>query len=293
MQTLTVALLQLAGCGLDRAASAAKGQAACRVAATRGADIALFPELWSAGYRLPEEDAARAAWPSQAVGADDPWVRGFRALAGELSMAIALTYLERWPGAPRNTVSLIDRRGEIVLTYAKVHTCDFGPEAACTPGESFKVCTLETARGPVDVGAMICFDREFPESARLLMLAGAEVILVPNACELEINRLSQFRARAFENVVGVAMANYAAPDCNGRSVAYDGIGFAADRRSRDMTIVEADEHEGLHLARFDLDRLRAQRRREILGNAYRRPSRYGALTATAVDPPFVRSDARR
>ncbi len=46
-------------------------------------------------------------------------------------MAIALTYLERWPaGAPRNTVSLIGRRGEIVLTYAKVHTCDFSLESA-------------------------------------------------------------------------------------------------------------------------------------------------------------------
>ena len=42
-------------------------------------------------------------------------------------MAIALTYLERWPGGPRNTVLLIDRYGEMVLTYAKVHTCDFDP----------------------------------------------------------------------------------------------------------------------------------------------------------------------
>src|SRR2546425_7595250 len=42
-------------------------------------------------------------------------------------MAIALTYLERWPGGPHDTVSLIDRHGELVLTYAKVNTCDARP----------------------------------------------------------------------------------------------------------------------------------------------------------------------
>ncbi len=51
---------------------------------------------------------------------------------------------------------------------------------------------------------MICFDREFPESARILMLKGAELILVPNACPMEINRLSQLRGRAFENMIAVA-----------------------------------------------------------------------------------------
>src|SRR4051794_38026705 len=59
---------------------------------------------------------------------------------------------------------------------------------------------------------MICYDREFPESARVLMLGGAELILTPNACGLDADRLGQFRARAYENMVGVAMANYATPD---------------------------------------------------------------------------------
>jgi len=106
-----------------------------------------------------------------AVAADGSFVGHFRALSRELGMAIALTYLERWTGAPRNSVSVIDRWGEIALTYAKVHTCDFGMEAACTPGDGFPVATLDTAAGPVRVGAMICYDREFPESARILMLA--------------------------------------------------------------------------------------------------------------------------
>lgn len=47
---------------------------------------------------------------------------------------------------------------------------------------------------------MICYNREFPESDRILMLQDAEIILVPNACPMEINRLSQFRAGAYENM---------------------------------------------------------------------------------------------
>jgi N-carbamoylputrescine amidase len=109
---------------------------------------------------------------------------------------------------------------------------------------------------------MICFDREFPESARMLMLKGAELILTPNACELEANRLGQFRARAFENMVGVAMANYAAPHNNGHSVAYDPVVYDARGNARDTLIVEAGEDEGIYLAPFDIDRIRAYRTRE-------------------------------
>ena len=127
-------------------------------------------------------------------------------------MAIAVTYLERSPAGPRNVVTLFDSAGREALTYAKVHTCSFDlPEQALAPGTEFPVARLETRAGPVAVGAMICFDREFPEAARLLALGGAELILVPNACELEANRLGQVRARAFENMVAVAVANYAAP----------------------------------------------------------------------------------
>ncbi len=50
---------------------------------------------------------------------------------------------------------------------------------------------------------MICFDRDFPESARILMLKGAEIILVPNACLKTNIRLEQLKVRAYENVVSL------------------------------------------------------------------------------------------
>ncbi len=327
MHELTVALLQMTPHGNDQAANRSKGEAFCRQAREMGADIALFPEMWNIGYnfdreagegapdhRSPEEsfgdlwraperwkaegarhdlvpEAVVAAWQAQAIERDGDFVTLFTSLAKELNMAIALTYLERWDGPPRNSVSIIDRHGAIAMTYAKVHTCDFDlPEAACTPGDGFYVCTLDTAQGGVQIGAMICYDREFPESARVLMLKGAEIILTPNACDLEANRIGQFRARAFENMVGVAMANYPGAGM-GHSVAFDPIAFDKSGQARDPLIVEAGEGEGIYLARFDLDTLRDYRTRETWGNAFRRPQRYGLLTSLAVEPPFARVNA--
>lgn len=318
MPTLTIALLQLAAVGNNQAANLEKGLAACRRAKALGADVALFPEMWNIGYtsfvpddveledvwkdkekresgeteNRPDLASAHAAWQAQAIATESEFVQQFRVLAKELNLAIALTYLQAWPGAPRNALSLIDRHGELAFTYAKVHTCDFDEmEAACTPGDDFCVTALDTAAGPVAVGAMICYDREFPESARVLMLKGAEIILVPNACDLEINRLTQLRTRAYENMVGIALANYPGPNDCGHSIAFDGIAFA-DGRSRDMTLVEAGEAEGIFLAHFDLEALRDYRQRETWGNAFRRPRRYGMLTSSIVLPPFVRVNER-
>jgi predicted amidohydrolase len=294
MRKLRVALLQLLSAGNDQAANLAKGQQYCRMARQLGADIALFPEMWNIGYQLPDSSLPDqvATWQQQAIACDSDFVNSFRKLAWDLEMAIGLTYLEQWPDGPRDSLSLLDRHGEIRLTYAKVHTCDFDKEAALTPGEDFPVCELDTAGGLVKVGAMICFDREFPESARILMLKGAELILTPNACELEANRIGQFRTRAFENMLCVAMANYAIPQENGHSAAFDGIAFK-QTGSRDTCLVQADGHEGIFLAELDLDWLRAYRADEGWGNAYRKPKHYGMLTSPSVEPPFVRPDARR
>jgi N-carbamoylputrescine amidase len=299
MSVITVALLQMTSHGTDQDANRRKGEEFCRRAGAMGADIALFPEMWNIGYTAcPSEPEARSIWQDQAIDHQGPFVTHFRALARELDMAIALTYLERWDGPPRISVSVIDRHGEIVMTYAKVHTCDFDMEAACTPGDGFHVRTLKTAKGDVKIGAMICYDREFPESARVLMLQGAEIILTPNACDLDDHRIGQFKARAFENMVGVAMANYAAPQNNGHSVAFDGMAYAgatADRDGtpRDTLIVEAPEEEGVYLARFDMDQLRAYRQNETWGNAFRKPRTYGLLTSLDVQEPFVRPTSRR
>lgn len=292
MNLLNIALLQIAPTG-SLAGNLEKGTAACRRAKELGADIALFPEMWSNGYRIYGRPAEE--WKAEAISAESEFVRAFGRLAGELDMAVGVTLLEAWEGGPRNTLLLFDRFGERKLTYAKVHTCDFDVERNLTPGEDFYVTDLDTARGPVRVGAMICYDREFPESARLLMLKGAELILTPSACPMELNRLSQLRARAFENMLAVATCNYpdSVPDCNGGSSVFDGVAYLPELAgSRDTCLLQAGGEEGVYLAGLDLDMLRAYRGREVHGNAYRRPKKYALLTDTRIYEPFIRANRR-
>lgn len=292
MNLLKIALLQIAPTG-TLAGNLEKGAAACRRAKELGADIALFPEMWSNGYRIYDRPAAE--WTAEAVPANGEFVRSFGRLAGELDMAVGITLLEAWEGGPRNTLVLFDRFGERKLAYAKVHTCDFDAERNLTAGEDFYVAGLDTACGEVRVGAMICYDREFPESARILMLKGAELILTPNACPMEGNRLSQLRARAYENMLAIATCNYpdTVPDCNGGSSVFDGVAYLPEAAgSRDTCLLQAGGGEGVYVAELDLDMLRAYRRSEVHGNAYRHPKKYGVLTDTRIEEPFIRPDYR-
>lgn len=289
---MRIALLQIAARDtLDSTRS--KGALFCRKAKEMGADLALFPEMFSNGYNIYNRPAAE--WMKEAISSDHAFVKAFQALANELSMAIGITLLEACETGPRNTLILFDRFGKQVLKYSKIHTCDFDAERNLTPGDDFHVAELDTEAGIVKVGAMICFDREFPESARILMLKGAEIILVPNACPMEINRLSQLRARAYENMLGIATCNYpiSVPDCNGHSNAFDGVAYLPELSgSRDTCILEADESEGMWIAVFDMDMIRDYRRQEVHGNAYRRPRKYGLLCSAEISEPFVREDYR-
>ncbi len=289
---LRIALLQIAPTA-SLEGNLEKGIRCCREAKEKGADIALFPEMFSCGYDI--YDRPPAVWQQDAIDLQDPFVTAFGRLAAELSMAIGITLLEKQAGPPRNTLVLFDRFGRRMMTYAKVHTCDFGAEHDLAGGDKFHTAVLDTAVGFVAVGAMICYDREFPESARLLMLQGAELVLVPNACPMEINRLSQLRARAYENMMAIATCNYpvSVPDCNGGSSLFDGVAYLPESDgSRDTCLLQAGEEEGVYLAELDLDMLRRYRAQEVHGNAYRRPALYGALLDPTVHPPFVRENKK-
>lgn len=289
---LKISLLQIEPCNTLEE-NLQKGILSCKKAKTLGADIALFPEMWSNGYRIYNRPLKE--WKAEAIPVDSNFVNSFKKLSRELNMAIGITLLEKYGENPRNTLVLFDRFGERKLTYAKVHTCDFDVERNLTPGQTFDVCTLNTACGNVQVGAMICYDREFPESARILMLKGAELILVPNACPMEMNRLSQLRARAFENMLAIATCNYpgTVPDCNGNSSVFDGVVYLPEESgSRDTCILQTGEEEGIYISELDLKQLRKYRENEVFGNAYRHPQKYKLLTESNINRPFIRADYR-
>ena len=151
---MKVALVQLAAAtGTDPlAASYAAAEPRIREAAADGADVALLPEQWSVGYMgnmqnfsalYYEPDSTHVAYRgymSWATPLDGPYVAKFRALARELNMAIALPFVQAVreeqgaPIPPRNSVSLIDRFGNIVYTYSKVHIATGGTNGGDVEG---------------------------------------------------------------------------------------------------------------------------------------------------------------
>lgn len=293
MKLLKIALLQLKPCNTLQE-NKIKGIEYCKKAKEMDVDIALFPEMWSNGYQIYNRDIEE--WKKEAIDKNDDFVLSFSRLAKELNMAIGLTFLEKYENNPRNTMILFDRYGDQKLVYAKVHTCDFDVEKNLTPGDDFYVTELDTKQGNIKVGVMICFDREFPESARILMLKGAELILVPNACPMEINRLSQLRGRAYENMLAIATCNYptGVPDCNGHSSVFDGVAYIPNMEgSRDTCIMEASEEEGIYVANLDMKQLRKYRLEEVHGNAYRHPEKYKCLLDKKVEEPFIRNCSKR
>ena len=249
----------------DLAGSLALGQRIGRESAAAGADLVLFPEMWSTGYALPIDT-------SFATPVDGPWVAGFRETAAELGVGVAVSLLAEHPGGPTNTTLVIGRRGELLLRHDKVHTLRYDAEAALTPGTGFATATFDG----VELGVMTCFDREFPESARELMLAGAEVVLVPNATAWNPVRAHQLEARAFENMIAIASSNYPG-DGWGQSSAYTPIVFDLDGRPLDPLLAKADARPQLVPFRFDMEAIRDWREREVWGASHRRPDAYTRL----------------
>jgi deaminated glutathione amidase len=223
------------------------------------ASVVVFPEMYSNGNARfdPKDPDSIARWRNGAETPDGSFVNRCRAAAVSNQMYIIATFLEAADPKPFNSALLIDPQGDTILHHRKVHICDFDdPEVACGRGENFNVGEIYTPEGPVKVGLMICMDREYPESGRLLSRAGAEIALVPNSCHLAKDpilgdvRIAEMRGRAFEMVMGIAVANYPKPSCDGHSFGVDPLG---------AVIAMADESPGLTIARFDLDLIRRVR----------------------------------
>lgn len=266
------------------------GIAYCKKCTEKQADIIVFPEMWSTGYYIPKN---KEELNQYAITVDSEYLKSFQKVAKEYKVSILITFLEKRNNNYYNSASLITINGEIAYTYRKVHTCDFGEEKVLTSGEDFYVYPLETKNNKVIVGTMICYDREFPESARILMLKGAELVLVPNACPLEINRISQLRGRAYENMIGIVTVNYPSSheDCNGHSNAFDGIAYdGKSEGSRDTLLFEAPSHEGIYIVNMPIEDIRNYRLVEVHGNSYRRPQKYKPLIDEVVAWPFIRKD---
>ena len=145
--------------------------------------------------------------------------------------------------------------------------------------------------GKLNIGSMICYDREFPESSRILMIKGAEIILVPNACFMSKIRLEQLKIRAYENMVGIVTVNYT--DYGGRSSAFSPIVRDENKKELNSEILIMDENESIQIVEFNMDEIRNYREHGIWGDSYRKPFLYEYISQEHVKEPFIRMDARR
>lgn len=259
-------------------------EVACRYikeAKENGADIVLFPECFLTAYCVPDicekllpleaikDDVKFKAWCNLAVTENEKHVLKIRALAKQLEIGIVITAFTKGENYPQNSAYIIDRKGEIILKYSKVHTCDFDWERYLESGQEFNVCEFDG----IKLGVMICYDREYPESARELMLQGAEIILNPNCCGGMEPRLKELSVRAMENMVGIAMANPPAKGM-GKSCAFHPMVWGENGETLDNTIVVAGENEeGIIYVEFDMDVIRKYREEQDLGK-FRKPKAY-------------------
>ena len=247
------------------------------LAAKNGADILLLPECFITGYHLPIEN-------KNALSDDSEYFNRICKAARKLHIGTAATAFTKGAAKPQNSALVIDKDGNILMKYSKVHTCDFSDERCLESGDEFKVCDFHG----IKIGVMICYDREYPESARILMLKGAEIILVPNDCSSMKPRIQALSTRAYENMVGIAMANPNGENA-GNSCAFSPICWDDNGMCTDNTILLADEmSEDMYYADFDMDKLRFYREREMMGNTFRKVKAYRELLSNNIGYPFIR-----
>ena len=240
-----------------------------------GSDILLLPECFITGYDLTIDNDSAITEEALTPLCEK---------AGELSIGLVATALTKGKNNPQNSVFLIGKDGKILMKYAKVHTCDFADEKVLEPGAEFKVCDFDG----VKIGVMICYDREYPESARVLMLKGAEIILVPNDCCSLRPRVQALSTRAYENMCGIAMANPNGKNA-GSSCAFSPVCWDRNGECIDNTLLLADaETAGIFYADFDMDSIRTYREREMMGNTFRKVKAYAELLNGEIKYPFIR-----
>jgi N-carbamoylputrescine amidase len=279
---VTVAALQAAFTD-DVAENVAQVTALVREAAGRGAQIVLPSELIEGHYfcrTQREADFARAR-----AAEDHPTLRHFQALAAELGVVIPVSFYEQAGPEHYNSVAVFDADGRQLGIYRKSHIPD-GPgyqeKFFFKPGNTgFRA--FATRFGTI--GVAICWDQWFPEAARAMVLAGADVLLYPTAIgsepeEPELDSRDSWQrvmiGHAVANAAGVVAANRIGTEGTGAgAITFYGSSFVADARGDKLAELGRDDR-GIALATLDLAAIR--RIRASMGFFRdRRPSLYRTL----------------
>ena len=272
MRNIKIAALQFSCCSQVQE-NIDKAETMVREAASNGANLILLPELFERPYFCQEKryDYYDYALPLT----ENPAIRRFQAVAGELGVVIPVSFYERDVQRLFNSIAMIDADGSILGVYRKTHIPDdhfYQEKFYFTPGDTgFKV--FETRFGTVGVG--ICWDQWFPETARFMAVKGAELLFYPTAIGsepiLSVDSMPHWRrcmqGHSASNLMPVIAANRVGLEevepceANGNqksALKFYGSSFITDGAGEVIESMDRDS-EGVITAEFDLDELERER----------------------------------
>lgn len=264
-RSITVGSIQTSY-GSDVDTNIAKTEAFVREAAARGADVILPSELFEGIYFCTRQDPK---WFETARPVTShPAVTSLRELAKSLNVVIPISFFEKDGPRYYNSIAIADADGEILGVYRKSHIPD-GPgyqeKYYFRPGDTgFKA--WNTKHGKIGVG--ICWDQWYPESARAMVLQGAEILFYPTAIGSEPYDASldthlqwqrAMQGHAVSNAVPIVAANrIGLEDNDGVKQKFYGHSFISDHRGELVQKFEAED-EGVLVHTFDLDLIESYR----------------------------------
>ncbi len=272
MRNLTVACVQMC-MQQEVEANIATADRLLRQAAAQGAQVVLLPELFERPYFCQERCYAYYRFAAPVM--ENAAVQHFQKVAAELQLVIPVSFYERDGNVLYNSVAMLDADGSLCGVYRKTHIPDdhyYQEKFYFTPGDSgFRV--FDTRYGRIGVG--ICWDQWFPETARCMALAGAELLLYPTAIGsepiLEVDSMPHWRrcmqGHAAANIIPVAAANRFGLEkvepstANGgqsSSLRFYGSSFITDETG-ELLETAGREEETVLLHRFDLDAIQENR----------------------------------
>jgi len=266
----------------NKAENIAKADKMVIEAASKGAKIILLPELFESEYFCKDMDEKYFSLAQPREG--NPLLQHYVHLCQELDIVLLVSYFEKAETKFYNALVVIDADGTILENYRKTHIPD-GPgyeeKFYFSPGDTgFKVWESKYGK----IGAGICWDQWFPETARSLALMGAELIFFPTAIgsepEIKVDSKEHWQAvqmgHAAANMVPVIAANRIGEEVGEScTLEFYGSSFMSDCTGKKIAEASRDKEEIL-FASYDLE-ANAKLREYWALFQDRRPECYGEL----------------
>ncbi len=261
---IKVAITQMS-CTPDYDTNVRKAEELVRKAAKAGANVILLQELFSGLYFCQVEDYDKFALAE--TRKESKLIKHFQKVAKELGVVLPISFFERDNNAFFNSLVMIDADGRDLGLYRKTHI----PTGECyeekfyfSPGNTgFKV--FKTKFGRIGVG--ICWDQWFPETARILTLKGAELILYPTAIGSEPvlvrDSMPHWRntmcGHAAANIIPVCASNRVGLEkAKNSEMTFQGYSFIANQYGEVVESMDRVE-EGFRIHEFDLEEITKER----------------------------------